>query len=269
MAQPLLTGARKLVSLSSQRPQTMSTGIWSAAAGAVAQTVALDVAANNISNATTPGFRADRAVFRQELNQATDPSLGSRSLKYSIVRTVEPDRRQGQLVRTGAATDVALRSPDHWFAVMTPQGERYTRSGSLQRAGDGTLRTTDGFAYASQGGGPLQIALDAKTFSIENDGTLVVDGLDTGTKLKVVQFPQTARLVKEGSVLVKGAVGTRPPEPVTADLEVGALESSNASALPGMTSLVQAAREFEMLTRVIDAFSNLERRTAQEVAKGK
>jgi flagellar basal body rod protein FlgG len=34
-----------------------------------------------------------------------------------------------------------------------------------------------------------------------------------------------------------------------------------------MTSLVQASREFEMLTKVIDAFSQVELRVAQTVAQ--
>jgi flagellar basal body rod protein FlgG len=50
----------------------MSTGIWSAASGAVGKTSALDVTADNVANATTPGFRAETAVFRQTLATAVD-----------------------------------------------------------------------------------------------------------------------------------------------------------------------------------------------------
>ena len=247
----------------------MSTGIWSAASGAVAQTTALDVAANNVANATTPGFRADRSIFRRELNQAEGAAMGTRSLKYSLVRTVEPDRRQGQLVHTGRSLDVALKDPNHWFRVSTPQGVRFTRAGSIQMAADGMLRSPDGFAYLDSEGGALRIRPDARTASIGPNGALTVDGLDSGQRLSVISFANPGSLVKEGPLLMRALPNAGQATPIDADLETEAVESSNASALGGMTSLVQAAREFEMITRVIDAFSSIERRTAQEVGRGK
>jgi flagellar basal-body rod protein FlgF len=247
----------------------MSTGIWSAASGAVAQTTALDVASNNVANASTPGYRADRAVFRRELNQAQGAAMGTRSLKYSLVRTVEPDRRQGQIIQTGRPLDVALKDPDQWFRVSTPQGIRFTRVGSMQMATDGILRSPDGNPYLDASGSVLRVRRDAQSAVIGPDGTLSVDGVDSGQKLSVVRFPNPGQLVKDGSVLMRAMPNAGRPIAVDADLETAAIESSNASALSGMTSLVQAAREFEMVTRVIDAFSNMEHRTAQEVGRGK
>jgi len=247
----------------------MSTGIWSAASGAVAQTTALDVASNNVANASTPGYRADRAVFRRELNQAVGKAMGTQSLKYSLVRTVEPDRRQGQLIHTGRPLDVALKNPDQWFRVATPRGERYTRAGAMQLAGDGLLKTSDGYNFTTTSGAPLRVPVDAKTAAIGADGSLVIDGLDSGQRVAVVQVSNAGNLVKDGDILMRLVPGAKRPPAAVADLETEAVESSNASALSGMTSLVQAAREFEMVTKVIDAFSNIDHRTAQEVGRGK
>ena len=147
----------------------MSTGIWSAASGAVSQMTALDVAANNVANASTPGYRADRVLFRQELNRANDLSAGTRSMKYSITRTVEPDRKQGQFVYTGRGLDVALRQPDTWLVVKTPQGERYTRAGSIQVAVDGTLKTPDGYPYIGPNHSILHARSDAQNVAISSE----------------------------------------------------------------------------------------------------
>jgi flagellar basal body rod protein FlgG len=245
----------------------MSTGIWSAASGAVSQTTALDVASNNVANASTPGYRADRAVFRRELNQALGKAMGTQSLKYSLVRTVEPDRRQGQLVYTGRSLDVAVKSTDQWFKVSTPRGERLTRVGSLQLSSDGLLKTPEGFNYVDSSGAPLRVPPEAKTVSIGTDGRLIVDGIENGQIISVVEVRNPASLVKDGAVLMKLIAGSPPPRPVDVDLETEAVESSNASALDGMTGLVQASREFEMVAKVIEAFSSIEHRTAQEVAK--
>lgn len=247
----------------------MSTGIWSAASGAVAQTTALDIASNNVANASTPGYRADRAVFRRELNQAQGAAMGTRSLKYSLVRTVEPDRRQGQLIHTGNALDVALKDPNDWFKVSTPQGARFTRAGSMRIAANGALCAADGSLFVDGTGNPMQVPRDARAVRVGPDGRVSVDGIDSGQQLAVMRFPNPSALVKDGSILVRATQEAGRPWSVDADLETESLESSNASAMNAMTSLVQAAREFEMVTRVIDAFSNIERRTAQEVGRVK
>lgn len=228
---------------------------------------ALDIAANNIANATTPGYRADRALFRQELNRAKDNSAGTRSMHYAITRTIEPDRKQGQLVYTGRPTDIALRDQDSLFVVKTPQGERYTRAGAMQVASNGTLCTSEGYVYMGTDRTALRARADARTVSISPNGSVVVDGLETGQQVSVVAFTKPNGLVKEGDVLLRSTPNAGRAKAISPELEVGSLESSNASAVGSMTSLVQASREFEMLTKVIDAFSQVELRVAQSIAQ--
>ncbi|MFO0565992.1 MAG: flagellar basal body rod C-terminal domain-containing protein [Polyangiaceae bacterium] len=69
-----------------------------------------------------------------------------------------------------------------------------------------------------------------------------------------------------------GRPRTRRPEPVSGSArrwasdrnprrfprKPGAVEMSNASAITSMTTLVTASRHFEMLTRVIEAFSTID-----------
>ncbi len=245
----------------------MSTGIWSAASGAVSQMTALDVAANNVANASTPGFRADRALFRQELNRAQNTSAGTRSMRYALTRTVEPDSKQGPLVVTGRALDVALRKPDAWFVVKTPQGERYTRAGSVQVSADGTLRTPEGYLYLGANHTVLRARSDARAVAISPNGNVSVDDEETNQHLAVVTFANPDGLVKEGSVLVRATPAAGRARAAVPELETATLESSNSSAIGGMNSLVQASREFEMLTKVIEAFNQVETRVAQEVAR--
>ena len=228
---------------------------------------ALDVAANNVANASTPGFRADRALFRQELNRAKDASAGSRSMRYALTRTVEPDRKQGQLVFTGRSLDVALRQPDSWFVVKTPQGERYTRAGAIQVSVDGTLRTPEGYLYLGTNHTVMRASSDARNVAISSNGNVTVDDAETNQQLAVVTFANSDGLVKEGSVLVRATPTAGRARAAVPDLEMATLESSNSSALGGMNSLVQASREFEMLTKVIEAFSQVENRVAQDVAR--
>jgi hypothetical protein len=110
----------------------MSTGIWAAVSGAVGQTAALDVAANNVANVSTPGFRADRELFRQTLANAQGAGADE-SLRYSVVRSVRPDLSAGQIVSTNRGLDVALRGADGELltgldGVSAPTEPSYARS---------------------------------------------------------------------------------------------------------------------------------------------
>jgi flagellar basal-body rod protein FlgF len=230
----------------------------------VGQQAALDVAAGNIANANTPGFRADRALFRQTLVAATNRSVGTQSLRYSVTRTVEPDRRAGQTVPTGRGLDVALRDQDSMFVVRTSQGERYTRAGSFEFQPDGRITTQGGDLVLGTGHKPITVPPGATDVRISPTGDLVINGESTGQKLLVVTFPHPEGLVKEGSVLMNGKNAGRPVarDP---DLATGSLELSNASALDGMTSLVTASRDFEMMSKVVEAFSDIDHRAATDI----
>jgi flagellar basal body rod protein FlgG len=235
----------------------------------VGQQAALDVAAGNIANATTPGYRADRALFRQTLVAANNRAVPTQSLRYSVVRTVEPDRRQGAMVQTGRPLDVAFRDQDSLFVVSTPQGERYTRAGSFQLQPDGRLTTADGSLVLGAGRQPINVPTEAKTVGISPSGELVVDGEPSGSKLMVVTFARPEGMVKEGNVLLRATPAAGRPAERDPELATESLELSNASALDGMTTLVGASREFEMLSRVVEAFSQIERRAATDIMGGR
>jgi flagellar basal-body rod protein FlgF len=245
----------------------MSTGVWSAASGAVAQGNVLDVAANNIANATTPGYRADRAVFRQEFARALARGEAPGSMRYSVVRSTEPDLRAGSVVNTGRGLDVAIRDPKAFFVVSTPQGERYTRSGSLQLTPDGAVTTREGHPYLGADRRPIRVAPEASNVRVDPDGSLVVDGEPSSSRLQLVSFPDPKGLEKAGEILLRARPQAGRPRPVDPVLEPETLELSNAPALESMTTLVTATRQFEMLTKVIEAFSTAERRAATDIMK--
>lgn len=244
----------------------MSTGIWSAASGAVSQTTVLDVQSNNVANAATPGYRADRAVFRQTLARAVDRSMGTGSMRYNVARSVEPDFAVGQIVHTGRALDVALTDDQGLFAVSTPQGERYTRAGSIRVTAEGRLVTQSGLSYLDTGHKPIRVP-EGASVSISQEGKLLVDGEPLGPQLLVVTFPNLRGLEKEGDFLLRAGANAGRLVVHQATLAEQSLELSNSSAVQGMSGLVAASRQFDMLARVIEAFSTIERRAATDIMK--
>ncbi len=250
----------------------MATGIWAAASGAVAQTSALDISANNVANARTAGFRADVSVFRQTLVEAMDQSNGTQSQRYAVSRTVEPNFTMGEIVSTGNKLDVALTDERSFFAVQTPQGIRYTRAGAVRVAPDGTLTTPEGYAYLGENKRPLAVPPAVKAATFTSDGRLQINtepfgGIETTSKLLTVSFERPEALVKEGNVLFRASEGSGMPVATDVQLALESLELSNANPVKAMTGLVSASRQFEMVSRVIEAFSSIEKRTATDVMK--
>lgn len=243
----------------------MSTGIWSAASGAVAQTAALDVAANNVANATTPGFRAETAIFRQTLVNAMSKNNGTSSQRFAVSRTTAPDFRPGQIVHTGRSLDISIPDDKGFFAVETAKGERYTRAGSFRVSVDGTLVTADGHKVLGVNHRPVRVSPDATAVEVSPDGSIHADGEPTGATLGVFTFQNLAGLEKEGDILFRARPDAGRAREHAAALESNSLEQSNANAISSMTTLVNASRQFEMVAKVIEAFSQTERRAATDI----
>ncbi len=243
----------------------MSTGIWSAASGAVGKTAALDVAADNIANAMTPGFRAETAVFRQTLANAVDRTRGTESMRYAITRTNVPHFNPGQIAETGKPLDAAIPEGNGFFVVSTPDGDRYTRAGSFRLTSEGSLVLPDGSPVLGENRRPLQVDPTRTDVHIDSEGQLISEGAPVG-KLLLVKFPNVDGLQKEGHVLLRALPQAGAATAYTGAVANGAVEQSNANAVQGMTTLVTLSREFEMITKVIEAFSQVDRKAATDIA---
>lgn len=240
----------------------MSNGIWAAASGAMSQTLALDVAAENVANASTPAYHVDRAVFRDVLTRAQAKKNGGFNLVYGQVGSITTDPTAGAFLPTGRPLDVALKGGSY-LVVKTARGERYTRYGSIQLAKDGTLTTRDGDPLLDPNRKPIKVSPTSK-LAISSDGNVLVDGQASGSLL-VVSFANQSGLVKEGSTLMRADTTAGKAAPATPELEVGALEASGASAVKGMIDIVTATRAFEVCERAIDAFRDADRKAATEL----
>ncbi|OJY30207.1 MAG: hypothetical protein BGO98_26060 [Myxococcales bacterium 68-20] len=230
----------------------MSRGVYVALSGAVAQEHALETTATNLANAATPGYQRLRPMFREVLAGASKKE----NLRYAEVGGTAVDGSRGTVRATGRSLDVALPE-GHYLAVTTPRGERYTRAGALSTGADGMLKTVSGTPLVREDGKPLQLSLAAGEASINPDGS-VVQGGEIVARLKVVRAGEGTMFAHEGGALLasRGPV----PVPTTTTLDVGALEDSNSTAVSAMTDLVAASRTFEAFQRMLDTFSECDRK---------
>src|ERR1700754_3001608 len=113
----------------------------------------LEVVSNNIANMNTTGFKGDNVLFEEHLASAARAAHAKGVTNVSFVqdRGVWRDFTQGPAQATGNPLDIAIVG-DGFLTVQTPDGERYTRNGSLQIASNGQLVTNDGFAVQGENG---------------------------------------------------------------------------------------------------------------------
>jgi flagellar basal-body rod protein FlgF len=227
----------------------------------------LDTTANNLANAQTPAYKADRAVFQEHLASAVLAGNAQSQMRYASVAEVRSDLTAGPLQVTQRPLDVSIAN-DGYFALQTSNGERYTRAGNFQLGPGGTLLTADGHAVLDTGRRPVTVPPNASNLAIDDDGSVTVQG-EPIAQLRFVRFANSAALEKDGLVLVRPTQASGAPQVTAAKLQSGALEMPNVSVVKGMTDLVSVTRAFEALERAVEVFSQLDRRAATDIMGGR
>jgi flagellar basal-body rod protein FlgF len=234
-----------------------------AASGLRARMESLDLLANNIANASTGGYKADREFY--SLYVAPEAAGNDPSSTMPLIERPWVDHAQGALHTTGNPLDVAL-SGKGFFAVNGPSGPLYTRNGSFRLAADGKLTSADGYPVRDSQGAPLTLQA-TRPLEISSDGTVTQDGVVTG-KLEIVDFTSTAGLSKQGSNYFRiNDPAMRPTAPAGTSVEQGNLETSNTGSAEAAVRLVSVMRQFEMLQKAVSLATDMNKQAIQEVAK--
>src|SRR3954463_3185743 len=119
----------------------MERGLYIAASGMLSEMVRQDQIANDLANASTPGYKADRATQKSFgdillANSVTGQQIGSLGLGSQIASIVT-DTTPAPARETGEPLDFAVEG-EGWFGVQTQQGLRYTRNGQFGVSPQGT-----------------------------------------------------------------------------------------------------------------------------------
>jgi flagellar basal-body rod protein FlgF/flagellar basal-body rod protein FlgG len=243
----------------------MDSGYYAACTALISRTKELDTIANNLANASTPGFRAEQDVFSEVLATASNPSgspLVQAMNSFGILSGTTLDHAQGALQKTGNDLDVAIEGSG-FFEVETKDGPMYTRNGGFQISAHGQLVTGQGDAVMGEGGA---ITMPPGEVSISPDGTISSKGAVVG-KLKVVEFPDSTQLTSMGNAYYSAPANTATPA-TQSSVRQGMLESSNVNPILGMVQLVTAQRSAEMMQKALAMFSSeIDKTATQDLPK--
>lgn len=213
----------------------------------------IEIAARNVANATTPGYKREIA-FAEIIGAAPpDGRLDSAELRTASVRNLD----QAALIESGNALDLAI---DGDGFVLVRQGERLfaSRGGQFRMAADGRLVDAEGRSLQQAGGGDLLI--EAGQLVIHADGAVLVNdvpmgavGLHSGGGLEGSDWRAGLPLELAGLL----------DESDTSELRQGMLERSNVALSDEMVGLMQTQRMAEAAAQIIRTYDQL---TAQAAA---
>ncbi|MDR3700074.1 MAG: flagellar basal-body rod protein FlgF [Candidatus Sulfopaludibacter sp.] len=236
-----------------------------AASGMRARMESLDLLANNVANASTGGYKADREFYSLYASpDAVDPEGLNDTATMPVIERPWTDHSQGILQTTGNPLDLAL-SGKGFFAVQGPTGPLYTRNGSFHLTADGKVATSEGYAVSGSGGTPLTLS-SARPIEISGDGTVRQDGMVIG-QLQVVDFAATSGLSKQGGNYFRVSDPNARPAPAAGTgVEQGKLEASNSGSAESAVRLVSIMRQFEMLQKAATLGADMSKQAIEQVA---
>lgn len=250
-----------------------TTALYTAATGMEAMETKIDVIANNIANADTPGFKSSRANFQDLLYQVrsqpgvqtsndTSTPLGTQVGLGVLLSNTQILFKQGSVI-PGTNLDMAIQG-DGFFQLQMPDGGiGYTRAGNFVRNAEGQLVLGNTFGYPLQPAITIPTDIPAGAISIGADGT--ISAISTSGPPQELGQVQLARFANPsgllqfgGNVYLESAASGVPliDNPGNEGLGLiigGNLEASTTEAVTELVELIQAQRVFQMNSQVIQA----------------
>lgn len=250
--------------------------LTTAATGMLAQQLNVETIANNIANATTTGFKRQRAEFADLLYQS-ERRVGTQSSDSGTIvpagvqigHGVKPVavyrvHEQGNLQQTDNPLDVAIKGRG-FFQVTLPDGTTaYTRDGAFKLSSTGEIVNADGYAIVPG------LTIPANTTSIAIDASGQVQATISGQtapqivgQLQLASFANEAGLENVGDNLLAQteasgqAVTGVPGGTGFGTLQQNFLETSNVNIVQEITSLITAQRAYEINSKVIQASDDM------------
>lgn len=240
----------------------MDNGLYVTVARQLALFRDMEVTANNVANANTVGFNAERVLFNEYLVKDVNQKVQNPVAFPNDIATYR-NTENGSLQTTGNPLDLAIDGRAY-FAVETPLGVRYSRSGNFQIDGEGNLITSDGYPVLDPASQRITFPDNLRDVEIGSVGNIKVNGDDFGA-IGLFSFSNEQLLQHTGHNLYKAEITPDAAEGVT--LAQGMLELSNVSPVLELTHMINVSRSFEHVTQYVSSIYELERKASNTWAQ--
>ncbi|MGX5913375.1 flagellar basal-body rod protein FlgG [Aliidiomarina sp. Khilg15.8] len=254
----------------------MHPALWISKTGLDAQQRDIAITSNNLANASTVGFKKDRAVFEdllyQNINQPGGQSTADTELPSGLmlgagtkVVATQKNFSQGNMQTTDNSLDIMINGPG-FFEIQMPDGSiAYTRNGQFTLNNEGDLVTPGA-------GHPMQPAINipdnAQSVTIAKDGEVSVKLAGEAAnqvvgQINLANFINPAGLEPRGENLyVETAASGQPQVNVpgldgTGSIVQGSLETSNVNVTEELVNMIESQRVYEMNSKVISSVDQM------------
>ena len=229
----------------------------------------LDVTANNIANANSSGFKAERVLFESYL-QKDDASLAGEGTNYVLDRGSYVDDTPGVVVQTGNPLDLALAGQG-WFAYEMPDGRMaYGRDGQLVLDAQGQVTTASGAQILDLGGAPLNIPPEfAASVTISDDGVISSPEGGVMGQIGIFELPDRQTLSRGGAGMFvpnTEAQGLAPDETGSSVIQ-GAVESSNVQPVTEVTRLINIQQAYQHALNLVASDDELKKEMLTRIGR--
>lgn len=219
----------------------------------------MEVTANNIANADTPGYNSEKLLFADYLVRDEDQKknfFANDPISYR-------DTTGGSFKTTNNPFDVAINGRAY-FQLQTPMGTRFTKAGNFLPNQEGVLVNPDGYPVLGADGGQITIPQNAINVVINGAGEVMADGEPLG-QIGMMEFQNEQAMNRLGNSLYSASEQPVPSE--TARMAQGMLESSNVTAVSEMVRVMNVSRSVTNTAKFIEIAYDLERKTGQVYTK--
>ena len=226
---------------------------------------AMDVTANNIANAQTSGFKAERVMLAENTDSRARHVDGPNRVAFVDEWALGRDFTQGSLTHTGRPLDLALEG-EGFFTVQTEAGERYTRDGRFTLNALGELTASDGAQVLDQNGQPIVLNPDGGEIAIDPTGAISQGGA-IGPRIGVAVFAEAAVLQKTGDNRFSAPEEAERMADALPLVRQGHSESSNVRAMTEITRMMEMSRAYASVTRMIRDTDELSRKAIERLGR--
>lgn len=217
----------------------------------------MNLLANNVANINTPGFKAQKPLFKEYLDK---PDITRQEISLVEDTGQFKVEAQGQLRLTGNPLDVGMDGPG-WMMVETNEGTKYTRAGNFTMNNIGELVTASGDRVLDDGQKPITIPDGAMDISVSTSGEISTSNNGIVGRIGMVEFENQQVLMATGDGYYKTDVQPLPAE--NTKMRGGMIEGSNVNGVLEMTNMIDVSRTYQSVQRMLQSEHDRQRNVIQ------
>ena len=249
----------------------MMKGFYNLTSGMASQQNRLNVVANNMTNISTAGYKAEHYTDRT-FDEVMVSRIGNiDKFHYQTMETYQshilaPDHLytdfiQGSLEETNLPLDFAIQG-EGFFAIQTVDGVAYTRAGSFTLDNEGYLCLSELGRVLDREGNPIQLPTDK--LDVDAQGNLSTQGGEYLATLGVFMFPDNGELERTPYGLFTGE-GAQLNDQVV--IHHKWVERSNVNMIKEMVNMMTTQRALQSAAQLSKIYDQVINRAVNDIGR--